>query len=253
GTAALAALRLNQSYEQRTAGDIVNALAGAAGVAVDRADDGPSFPFYVVDDGRSGWSHTAALARASGFLASVTPSGKLAFGPAADGDPVQTFSYGGDVLSLESFEAAPSAGTVTVVGEGAAGSQGSDAWSWLVKDPSGVTATSGSGDPARLASDPSLRSADAAQGAADAIAADAAAGAATARLLVAGAPKAVVGSAVAVADAPDDALNGTWVVRGLRHRHTKHGGFTTLLLLAKSGGSGAGGLGGLAAAIGGLL
>ena len=156
------------------------------------------------------------------------------------------------MLALESFEAPPSAGAVTVIGEGAAGSQGSDAWSWLVKDPSGVTGSSGSGDPARLVSDPSLRSSDAAQGAADGIAAAAGAGASTARLLVTGAPKAVVGGAVAVSGAPDDSLNGTWVVRGLRHRYTKRGGFTTLLLLSKAGG-GAGGLGGLAGAIGGLL
>ena len=63
---------------------------------------------------------------------------------------------------------------------------------------------------------------------------------------------ALTAGAWAVAGAPDDALNGTWVVRGLRHRYTKRGGFTTLLLLAKSGGA-AGGLGGVAGAIGGLL
>jgi phage protein D len=252
GAAPLAALRMNQSYEQLSAGRIVSDLASQVGVSV-RAEDGPSLPFYVVDDGRSAWSHVDALARLSGFVAACTPAGRLGFGPAADGDPVQTFSYGGDVLSLESFEAPPAAGAVTAIGEGAAGSQGSDAWNWLVKDPSGVTGTSGSGAPARLVTEAALRSSDAAQGAADAVAAAAKAGATTARLLVPGAPKAVVGSAVAVKGAPDAALNGTWVVRGLRHRYTKRGGYTTLLLVTKSGG-GAGGLaGGLAGALGGLL
>jgi hypothetical protein len=250
--APLAAMRLNQSYEQRSAGEIVNDLANQAGVSVDHVDDGPKLPFYVVDDGCSAWSHVAALARASGFVAACTPAGKLLFGPTADGEPVQTFSYGGDVLSLESFETPPSAGAVTVIGEGAAGSQGSDAWSWLVKDPSGVTGSSGSGDPARLVSDASLRSSDAAQGAAAGIVAAAGAGAATAHLLVAGAPKAVISGAVAVSGSPDDSLNGNWVVRGLRHRYTKRGGFTTLLLVSKAGG-GAGGLGGLVGAVGGLL
>jgi hypothetical protein len=252
GAAPLAALRLNQSFEQRSAGEIVKQLASQVSVSVDRADDGPKLPFYVVDDGRSAWSHVAALARSSGFVASCTPTGKLAFGPAADGEPVQTFTYGGDVLSLESFEAPPSAGEVTVIGEGAAGSQGSDAWNWLIKDPSGVKGTSGSGDPKRLVSDGALRSQEAAQGAADAASAAATASTATARLLVAGAPKAVVGSAVAVSGAPDDSFNGTWVVRGVRHRYAKRAGFTTLLLVSKAGG-GAGGLGGLAGAIGGLL
>ena len=53
--APLAAMRLNQSYEQRSAGEIVKDLAGQAGVSVDRADDGPKLPFYVVDDRSSAW------------------------------------------------------------------------------------------------------------------------------------------------------------------------------------------------------
>ena len=60
-------------------------------------------------------------------------------------------------------------GAVTTVGEGAAGSQGQEAWSWLVKDPSSVTGSAGSGGPERLIQDASLRSTEAAQGAADGI------------------------------------------------------------------------------------
>jgi phage protein D len=56
----------------------------------------------------------------------------------------------------------------------------------------------------------------------------------TARLLVPGAPKVTVGATVAVAGAPDDKLNGTWLVRGLRHKLVKARGYTTLLLVAKA-------------------
>ena len=120
-----------------------------------------------------------------------------------------------------------------VVGEGAAGSQGSDAWNWIVNDSSSVTGNAGSGDPAVLVQDGALRSADAVNGVATGIAAKAKLGALTARLLVPGAPKAAVGSTVAVAGAPDGTLNGSWVVRGVRHRLVKSRGYTSLLLLAK--------------------
>ena len=249
GGAALASLRLNRSYEKRKAGEIVRDLASELGVQTGSIEAGPKFPFYVVDDGRSGWTHIADLAAKSGFVARFDGDGKLAFGPPSEGQPAQTFSYAQDVLALDAAEASPAAGAVTVVGEGAAGTKGDDAWSWLVKDPSGVTGSAGSGDPARLVRDRSLRNADAASGAAQGLAAAATAGAASARLLVAGAPKATVGSTVAVEGAPDDALNGTYIVRGVRHRYAKRGGFTSLLLLTRSG-AGGGGAGSL---LGGLL
>jgi hypothetical protein len=208
-------------------------------------EDGPRFPFYVVDDGRSAWTHVADLAAKSGFVARFDGDGKLDFGPASQGQPAQTFSYAQDVLALDATEAPAAAGAVTVVGEGAAGSKGDDAWSWLVKDPSGVSGSAGSGDPDRLVRDRSLRNGDAASGAAHAVADRAAAGAATARLLVAGAPRATVGNTIAVEGAPDGALNGTYVVRAVRHRYAKRSGFTSLLLLRRTGAGAGSPLGGL--------
>jgi hypothetical protein len=250
GGAALAALRLNRSYEKRTVGDIVRDLASEAGVDAGSIEDGPTLPFYVVDDGRSGWMHVGDLAAKSGFLARFAPDGSLDVGPASEGEPAQTFTFAQDVLALDAAECPPVAGAITVVGEGAAGTQGDAAWSWLVKDPSGVTGTAGSGDPARLLRDRSLRTLDAASGAAEATAARAAAGATTARLLVAGAPKATVGATVAVVGTPDGALDGTYVVRGVRHRYAKREGFASLLLLSRSGDAAAGGLTSL---VGGLV
>jgi hypothetical protein len=236
GGAALARLRLDRSYEQGSAGKIVSDLAGAAGADTGSVDDGPDLAFYAVHSGRSAWAHVAALATLSGFAARFATGGGLDFGPYAAGAPVQTFGYAEDVLSLEAAELPPSAGAVTVIGEGAAGTAGTAAWGTLVKDPSPVTAQSGSGDPERLVRAPGLRSAAAARGAAAGIADAGAAAAATAELLVAGAPKAAVGAAVAVSGTPDGALDGTYVVRGLRHRYGKREGFTTLLRLARSGG-----------------
>ena len=233
GGAVLAAFRLDQGYEQQTAGDIVRDLAGKTSIDAASVDDGPSLPYYVVDSRSTAWEHVAKLAALSGFAAWFAADGGLHFGPLQAGSPALTFTYGQDVLELDAQEAAPLPGEVMVVGEGAAGSQGSDAWSWTVSDSTSVTGSAGSGDPSLLVQDGALRSADAVNGAAAGISAKAKLGALTARLLVPGAPGAAVGSTVAVASAPDGTLNGSWIVRGVRHRLVKARGYTTLLLLAK--------------------
>jgi phage protein D len=242
GGALLSRTRVNQSYEQQKAGDIVKDLAGRAGVEMDTVEDGADFPFYVVDDRPSAYQHVAALARKSGYLAFFTPKGKLNFVPFTAGQAVQTFTYGEDVLSLHATEAPPAVGAVTTVAEGAAGSQGQEAWSWLVKDPSSVSGSAGTGDPERLVQDASLRSAEAAQGAAEGIA-DAAEGEKLiGELLVPGSPAVVVGSAVEISDAPQDALNGLFPVRRVRHRFSKREGFVTSIHFGSTGDGGLGGL-----------
>jgi phage protein D len=247
GGATLSRLRVNRSYEKQKAGDVVGDLAGEAGVSTATVEDGIEFAFLVVDDRRSAYGHVADLARKSGFVAYMTPEGELTFGPLVSGQAVQSFAYGTDVLALEATEAAPVVAMVTSVGEGAAGSQGSDAWSWLVKDPASVTGSAGADAPEQLVSDASLRSADAARTAAAGLVSAAALRTAGGWLLAAGAPAVTVGSTIEIADAPDDALNGSYLVRSVRHRFLRGEGFTTLAGLRRS--DGAGGLG----ALGGLL
>jgi phage protein D len=233
-TGVVAAFRLDQGYEQQTAGAVVRDLARRAEMDDVTADDGPELPYYVVDSRSSAWEHIARLAALAGFAAWSDADSGIHFGPLQAGSPVQTFTYGQDVLELEAFQSPPSPAAVTVVGDGAAGSKGADAWSWNLKDISPLRASAGSGDPAVLVERGAIRSAEAAGAAAEGIAANARLGTLTARLLVPGAPKAAVGTTVAVASAPDDTLNGSWLVRGVRHRLVKARGYTTQLLVAKA-------------------
>jgi hypothetical protein len=64
-----------------------------------------------------------------------------------------------------------------------------------------------------------------------------------------------VGQAIAVSSAPQDVLNGTYLVRAVRHHYTKRDGFATLVVFSAAGGNGGGpgGLSGLAGAAAGLL
>jgi hypothetical protein len=92
GGALLSRLRVNQSYEQQSAGDIVTDLAGRAGVGTGTIEAGLDFAFYVVDDRSSAFQQIADLARKSGYVACFAPQGDLRFGPFASGQPVQTFT-----------------------------------------------------------------------------------------------------------------------------------------------------------------
>lgn len=251
GGALLAQRRLQRSYEQQTAGDIVRDLAGAAEVDTDTIEDGVDLPFYVVDTGRSLHQHIATLARLSGYVALVAPDGKLHFKPYVAGQPVQSFSCAIDVIGLRAAESTPLVGSVTVQGEGAAGSQGSDTWHWLIKDPGAATGSAGDGSPRRALVRPGLRS----PGAATAAAAGSleAAGRLTSagELTVPGAPRAFPGSTIEISDAPDEALNGQCLVRWVKHMYAKHTGFISVIAFSKVGG--VGGAAGLLDTIGGIL
>lgn len=236
GGATLAKLRLNQSYEQQKAGDIVRDLSGRVNISPDTLEAGVNFPFYALDDRRSAYQHIATLAQTSGFLAYFTPAGKLKFVPFTGGQPVQTFVFGTDIVSLQVTQSTTVVGTVTAIGEGAAGSQGQNAWNWLVKDPASVKGSGGSGNPQRQISDPALRSQNAAQQSARSRATAANRQTLMGRILVPGAPKVVVGSAIAITDAPQSALNGTFLVQHLRHQFSKPHGFTTLIEFVGGGG-----------------
>ncbi len=253
GAASLCRLRLTQAYEQSSAADVVNDLAQRASVDTDSVKDGSSYPAFAIDDRRTAWHQIAALARNSGFFAYISSAGKLNFTSVDEGQPIQTFNYGQDILAMELTDAGPSAAQATVIGEGAAGSNGSDAWNWLLKDISSVKSQSGQGDAARLVSDGSLRSSDASQSAADSLAAIFTADTMKGWLLSAGAPAVTVGSTIEIAGAPQDTLNGRCIVQRVRHRYAKASGFLTLVHFTKSGAGGGDAGGGLLSAVKGLL
>lgn len=240
GGSVLARQRVNQSYEQQSAGDVVKDLAGRAGVSAGRIESGVSLPFFVVDDRRGSYAHIAELARRCGFVTYFDTEGKLCFTALSAGEPVRTFRYAVDVLSLDALEASPEVGAVTVWGEGAAGSQGQDAWSWLVKDPSPVTGSAGSGTPAINRGDRALRSAEAVDGAARSIVAGGARRKVTGRVLVPGAPEAVVGATIEIADAPQSELNGRFFVVGVQHQYTKGAGFLSVIHFCSTDSAGGG-------------
>jgi phage protein D len=242
GGAAFSAARINQSYEEQSAADIVNDLASQAGASTGTVDAGVDFPFYVVDDGRSLYQHIERLAKLSNLAAYFNPDGELEVSALEEAQPVATFTYGIDIVALEVIDSTPAVGAVKAVGDGAAGSEGAEAWSWFVKDAASVTGEAGDGDPARLVSEASLRSQEAASTAAEGALGVSSRANVTGRILVPGTPAAVVGSTIAIADAPHDSLNGNCIVTRVRHEYSKRGGFVSVLEFTKASEGGLGGL-----------
>jgi hypothetical protein len=229
GGALLARQRLDMSFQDQTAGEIVEALLGAVdpAIAAGTVEDGISYPFYAVDSGRTLLQHIADLARRSGHVAYFTPENELFFEPAAEEDPAHEFIFAQDIIALRIEEREPLLNSALATGEGAASTGGSDAWPWLVKDAGAVQAETGDEQPQALIADGSLRSGDAATTAASA----ALAGQITQAgyILSSGAPTVRTGSTITIAGVPDDSLNGTFFVRRVRHRFDKRNGYQTEL------------------------
>ena len=208
-------------------------LAGNGEVETDIIEDGIAYPFFVIDDGKNVYQHIYHLAGNSNYICFINHEGALNFTSYTGGNLYAEFTYGVNLISLEITDQTPFFESVAIVGEGAASSQGEEAWCRLVKNPSSVT----QGDPAsaaRLISDTSLRSKDAVM-----LAADGVTGAGTAwqikgSLLAAGEPLALVGNPVQINDAPDDFLNGECMVRYLKHTFNKQSGFMTNLEFFKT-------------------
>ncbi|HEY0017463.1 MAG TPA: hypothetical protein VGC13_14225 [Longimicrobium sp.] len=226
GIAPLLRLFVDQTYEGRTAGDIARDLAGKAGVAVAAADDGPSFPAYVVDGRRPAWHHLRDLASLSGFDVYADDQGRLVFRGFQQGNAVHVLRRGRDLISLEVRRTDPAAGSVEAWGESPAGSQGEEAWGWLTNDAGRSKGSAGSG--ARLLLErPVLRTPAAASAAAQAALTDLRRRSVRGEAVIAGRPAVRLGDAVRLEETGAVDADGTFQVRSVTHRLSKTHGFTT--------------------------
>jgi phage protein D len=252
GSRELAQARINRSFEQQDAGQIIEALASELGLSAELPGGAPSLPRYVVDDRLSLYAHIARLAALSGFLVCVGADGTVKVkDPAAGAEPAARIAYGVDLLNFTLGERAAHTASVQMTGEGAAGDQGSDAWYWLRKDPASNQSTAGSGAPLRTVSVAALRSADAVATLATAKLQRAAEAATRGWLLVAGSPQIEPGDNVDLSGMPQSSLDGSYRVDEVVHDFDARGGYRSRLRVVNAGA--ASGAGSLLDAIGGLL
>ncbi len=228
GALTLARLRQNTSFEQQSMSNVVSTLLSDAGITDSQIDAGANFPFLAIDDRQSLWAWIAVLAAHGGCHAWIDSEGAVQI-KAGGGPAVSAFTYGNDILRLQTSIAAPQAATVTVLGEGAAGSQGSQAWSWLSKKASSISARQGGSGDARQQSAPLLRSVSAAQSSAQFWQQALTAQATRIDLTVPGNADLAVGSTISVSDCPQGRGDGDYLLTRVRHVYEKKKGFITLL------------------------
>ncbi len=217
---------VDQTFESKTAGEIVRDLAGRASVTVARAEDGIRFPAYVIDGRRSAWHHLRDLADLSGFDLYVDNEGKLVFEWFAGGRTAHVLEFGKHILELEVQRTPAAAGRVEAWGESPTGSRGDSASGWLTTDFKSSRGEAGSGA-LFLLERPALRTRLAAHTAARSALMEIQRRTLRGRLVILGRPQVRLGDAIRLKGLADESLNTFFQVRRVDHRITKTGGFTT--------------------------
>lgn len=254
--ALLAQARRNQSFSQQSANEVLDALAAELGITIEITGDGPDLPRYVADDGRSLYEHMARLAAYSGRVVCVGADNSLKVKDLAQqGDPVASFAFGVDILAYELAERSAVLPGVQITGEGAAGDQGSDAWSWLRKDPVSMQAHVGEGEAktARLFAQPALRSSEGVKSSAQSRLQRSVEYRFRGVVDVVGTPGIEPGDIVKLSGIPASARNGSYRVISLVHELALSKGFVTRLEVVQLDGAGGSLSDALLGAVGGLL
>lgn len=217
---------VENTYEGKTAGAIVRDLASQAKIEVATADDGITFPAYVIDGRRSVYHHMLDLATLSGVDLYINTDGKLVFEKFSNGKTVHSFEYAKHIVGLDVVQTPPYASMVQAWGESPGSGHGDNAWAWLTKDFSNSKGLAGSGAPLLLESS-ALRTAEAASTAAKAALTSIQQRTIRGQLRSIGRPEIKLGDAIQFRSLPDDTLNKNFQVRSITHRITKLRGFTT--------------------------
>lgn len=218
--AALARLRRNAGYENQSFSALLHAFASEASLTPGDIDSGPDYAFFAVDDRLSLWEWIARLARHADVPAWADANGRL-HARAPRGQPMASFRWGETLLDLDAVARDPATTASKLVGEGSAGRQGADAWSWLAKDPQGVSA--GDGGSATVVNDGALRNLSAVVGAA----AGSAPVADSVRITVPGTPALDVASLFRLENCPAGQGDGQWSAVEVRHCLGAGRGFVT--------------------------
>jgi hypothetical protein len=224
---ALAQMRQYVSFENQSLGDVLNQWASEAALDTGSIDAGPSYPFLAIDDRRTLWEWSALLAAHAGAWVWADADNKLnCKQPGEPGN--RSYAYGTNLLGLSFIERTGLFGEIKVSGEGSAGSQGAQAWSWLAKSPDTISATAGQGDPARLYQDGALRNQAAVQAYSRALETSAQQLRNAVQARVPGSAELGLGQTFDLTDCPAGRGDGSYIITRLRHRYDNRGFVTEL-------------------------
>ncbi|MFG6489107.1 hypothetical protein ACG04R_20645 [Roseateles sp. BYS78W] len=249
---ALVDLRVASFYQETSAGDVVRDLLGQAALDAGDISDGVTLPRYAVERRVGAHAQLRRLAERLGFSLFADRQGKVHFkglgaaaalgsggiGGALAGAAsslleggTTTLEYGKHLLAAEGSLRPPLARTIVVGGESPTSGQGEDKSFWLTAKDSDYEDSAGSGDD-WLITDTAARTKDMAGRFAAGYAASFGRRTTAVRASVLGNATLELGDAWGLSGAPEEGLNRSGMVAGLRHRFGAQEGFVTDLVLA---------------------
>ncbi|WP_020408676.1 hypothetical protein [Hahella ganghwensis] len=218
--------RINASFEEQSASDIVQSLLGETNVGAGSIDSGEQYSFYVVSDRLSLLQHIQAISAQQNWICYCGANGQLNAHALDTGEEAKVFAYGSDIIELEHWVQEAALTGVKVVGGGAATSQGSDAWNWLTKDPKALAEAGESGRvvPMRV-----LRDAPSAQNFSAALMSKDAQATNRVRLTSSAAPEVLPGTYFEITGAPFSAANAIFVAEKVVMTFDRSKGFLSFI------------------------
>lgn len=217
----------DQTFENQSAGDIVNALSSQAEVTTASIEQGSQYPAYVIDGRRSFYRHMLALAELNGFDLYFNEDDELVFKRFNTAETIHLFDYAQHIIQLDFQFRLPASGSVEAYGESPAGEQSTEAWAWLTRDFNGSKGVAGNSEPVMLLANPVLRTAELAQTAAESAFNTIQQRSIQGSLLSTGRAGIRLGDAIRINDVPQSELNGSFKVTRVDHTITKADGFVT--------------------------
>lgn len=225
--AQLSRSRDNRTFRDKTAAQVVEDLAAAAGVTVAETDTSETLPIYVADARRDYFRHMGVLAGLTGFDLYCDTEDALIFEAFGNGNEIYPLDYAEDVIDFRIERTVAHFARAEAWGESPGSAQGDESWSWLTKDFEPRKGSAGSGDGLCLLEHSALRTGEAAQRAAEAKQKRAENRQIRGEVTILGNPGVNLGDAIRLRSMPDADLNATFQVRGVRHQIDKRAGFLT--------------------------
>jgi phage protein D len=226
----LAQARIDETFIDQCAGDVVQALVDKAGLETGTIDTGIQLPKYLAEGSVSLFEHLHLLARLCGVDVFTDEQGKINFTKREAFTADYTYQYGVNLMDARITQTRSATPGVQVVPESPASQEGDGASSWLVKSSRDLSATEGEGNIHRFSS-ALCTTKEAAQTAAKSFQRDIERRRIKGKILVMGQPRANPGQVVELKEMPDGNTNGYYEISGVDHALDGIRGFTSTLYL----------------------
>lgn len=222
--------RIDETFIDQSAGEVVQALASKAGVTLATVDPGIRLVKYHADGSATVFEHMHELARLCGVDVFTDQAGQVNFTKRQAFTPDYTLQYGVNLLEARIRHGKPAVDAVEVVPESAAGREGDEAGSWLVKAARDLAATEGEGGVRRF-SIALCTTRETAETAAKAYQRDLKRRAVQGRVVIMGQAAACPGQIVELLNMPDGVSDGCYEIGGVEHALDAIRGFRSTLHL----------------------